>query len=160
MSGGRRTAPIFLSTAYTRSPFPMSSSSSLSAAMGYVCDTIPPARLIRAPCSRSPSPALPPTPPVTAFRAPITDNASQTVDSKSGGSEYLTVHESRIAPPPGRKLCVRHQRMADEGTNLKLQQVRTLPLESFSSPPFLRMTCIHGDRRPPQAYLITRQQGR
>jgi hypothetical protein len=26
------------------------------------------------------------------------------------------------APPP-RKLCVRHQRMADEGTNLKLQQV-------------------------------------
>jgi hypothetical protein len=26
--------------------------------------------------------------------------------------------------PPVRKLCVRHQRMADEGTNLKLQQVR------------------------------------
>ncbi|KAF9264908.1 WD40 repeat-like protein [Marasmius fiardii PR-910] len=25
-------------------------------------------------------------------------------------------------PPSGRKLCVRHQRMADEGTNLKLQQ--------------------------------------
>jgi len=32
-------------------------------------------------------------------------------------------------PPqqPPRKLCVRHQRMADEGTNLKLQQVCGLP---------------------------------
>lgn len=28
---------------------------------------------------------------------------------------------------PARKLCVRHQRMADEGTNLKLQHVRTRP---------------------------------
>lgn len=28
---------------------------------------------------------------------------------------------------PPRKLCVRHQRMADEGTNLKLQQVRVFP---------------------------------
>jgi F-box/WD-40 domain protein MET30 len=27
-------------------------------------------------------------------------------------------------PTAQRKLCVRHQRMADEGTNLKLQQVR------------------------------------
>lgn len=25
--------------------------------------------------------------------------------------------------PPARKLCVRHQRMADEGTNLKIQKV-------------------------------------
>lgn len=31
-----------------------------------------------------------------------------------------------LTQSPGRKLCVRHQRMADEGTNLKLQQVCTL----------------------------------
>lgn len=29
--------------------------------------------------------------------------------------------------PPGRKLCFRHQRMADEGTNLQLQKVRLIP---------------------------------
>jgi F-box/WD-40 domain protein MET30 len=31
--------------------------------------------------------------------------------------------QNALAQPPARKLCVRHQRMADEGTNLKLQQV-------------------------------------
>ncbi|KAK0459497.1 F-box/WD repeat-containing protein pof1 [Desarmillaria tabescens] len=36
--------------------------------------------------------------------------------------------------PPARKLCVRHQRMADEGTNLKLQQsLDALPLEDRSA---------------------------
>jgi F-box/WD-40 domain protein MET30 len=36
-------------------------------------------------------------------------------------AEPEPVPEPPHAPP--RKLCVRHQRMADEGTNLKLQQV-------------------------------------
>lgn len=30
------------------------------------------------------------------------------------------------APPSPRKLCVRHERMADEGTNIKLQQVHLI----------------------------------
>jgi F-box/WD-40 domain protein MET30 len=39
--------------------------------------------------------------------------------------------QSTPAPsqPPARKLCVRHQRMADEGTNLKLQQA-SYPLKN------------------------------
>jgi hypothetical protein len=35
--------------------------------------------------------------------------------------------------PTPRKLCIRHQRIADEGTNLKLQQVRPIPLPSFQN---------------------------
>ena len=38
----------------------------------------------------------------------------ETVDDRS---------ETTSSQPAARKLCVRHQRMADEGTNLKLQQV-------------------------------------
>lgn len=34
--------------------------------------------------------------------------------------------ESGTPPQPPRKLCARHQRMADEGTNAKLQSVSTL----------------------------------
>jgi hypothetical protein len=37
-----------------------------------------------------------------------------------------------LAQPPARKLCVRHQRMADEGTNLKLQQVSSSQRFSIS----------------------------
>ncbi|KAI0350109.1 WD40 repeat-like protein [Trametes cingulata] len=55
--------------------------------------------------------------------------------------------------PPARKLCVRHQRMADEGTNLKLQQaLDALPVaereavsaiwSSFSSSPHPRRALI------------------
>ncbi|KAJ7046530.1 WD40-repeat-containing domain protein [Mycena alexandri] len=43
--------------------------------------------------------------------------------------EPIPVAADPPAPPP-RKLCVRHQRMADEGTNLKLQQsLDALPFE-------------------------------
>ncbi|KAF8831537.1 F-box/WD repeat-containing protein pof1 [Lentinula edodes] len=35
--------------------------------------------------------------------------------------EPLRLTSTSLQQPPGRKLCVRHQRMADEGTNLKLQ---------------------------------------
>lgn len=34
------------------------------------------------------------------------------------------VSPSALSQPAPRKLCIRHQRIADEGTNLKLQQVR------------------------------------
>ena len=37
----------------------------------------------------------------------------------------ILAHEKRmvVQQPKSRKLCARHQRMADEGTNIKLQQV-------------------------------------
>ncbi|KAF8803573.1 WD40 repeat-like protein [Phlegmacium glaucopus] len=64
----------------------------------YVCDTIPAARL--AISSSDPQP-------MSFEPVAVLDNAeSFTSTTKS----------------PPRKLCVRHQRMADEGTNLKLQQ--------------------------------------
>ncbi|KAF8906063.1 WD40-repeat-containing domain protein [Gymnopilus junonius] len=72
----------------------MSSSSSSS----YVCDTLPAPRL----ATVSDRPPLPP-PPVE--------------DDPEPKHAPPTWHQ-----PPPRKLCVRHQRMADEGTNLKLQQ--------------------------------------
>ncbi|KAJ7109131.1 WD40-repeat-containing domain protein [Mycena epipterygia] len=73
---------------------------------GYVCDTIPPARIAAA---DEPLPSGPNDEPEVD---PIPEEPPQ--------SE---------APPP-RKLCVRHQRMADEGTNLRLQQsLDALPLE-------------------------------
>ncbi|KAK7023724.1 quinon protein alcohol dehydrogenase-like superfamily [Favolaschia claudopus] len=73
-----------------------------------VCDTIPAARLANGepPISFTPEdePCLDPEP-------------------------ILPQPSSADAPPP-RKLCVRHQRMADEGTNLKLQQsLDALPVE-------------------------------
>jgi hypothetical protein len=48
------------------------------------------------------------------------------------------VHTLRLSPSPDsdstpRKLCVRHQRMADEGTNLKLQQVRFISQHTLYS---------------------------
>jgi hypothetical protein len=52
---------------------------------------------------------------------------------------------SALSQPAPRKLCIRHQRIADEGTNLRLQQVR--PNRSpFASLPerffFSLVTCI------------------
>jgi hypothetical protein len=48
------------------------------------------------------------------------------VDNTGIASPALSETEPDISfAPPGRKLCVRHQRMADEGTNLKLQKVLT-----------------------------------
>lgn len=108
----------------SRTTMASSSSAPVSWSSGYVCDTLPPARILQRQTSRSPSPLPPPTPPVTAFAAPITDSMPTAVDflpSQTAGAP--TAGTSQIAPPPGRKLCVRHQRMADEGTNLKLQQV-------------------------------------
>ncbi|RDX45489.1 WD40 repeat-like protein [Lentinus brumalis] len=97
----------------------------------YVCDTLPAPRLASAKsCSRSPSPAPPPSPPsVTTFDAPILAGDADpseiaALSSTSTPSASASTKEEGPMPlqPPARKLCVRHQRMADEGTNLKLQQ--------------------------------------
>lgn len=104
-----------------------SSTSQTSQATGYVCDTLPAARLAKSShYSRSPSPVPPPTPPTTSFQAPIL-NSSLLNPTPSQEHAHDTQGASQLTATPGRKLCVRHQRMADEGTNLKLQQVSTVP---------------------------------
>ena len=90
------------------------------------CDTIPPAKLADPSSSRTPSP--PPT--STTFEVP--NLVPEDVPAKWEVSHTAHHHEEHEkehvneAPTqaPPRKLCVRHQRMADEGTNLKLQQVQ------------------------------------
>ncbi|PPQ72486.1 hypothetical protein CVT24_003249 [Panaeolus cyanescens] len=80
--------------------------------MSAPCDTIPPARL-------------------AANNIPIKEsNNDDTFISKSPSP---TPKEEQEAATP-RKLCVRHQRMADEGINFKLQQsLDALPLEERES---------------------------
>lgn len=50
----------------------------------------------------------------------VLDDVDQT------NSSSKTEEPAPPSQPPPRKLCIRHQRMADEGTNLKLQQVSSL----------------------------------
>lgn len=114
-----------------------SSSSAPSPAAPYVCDTIPPARLaLQLSSSRSPSPLLVSTPPVTAFQAPIIDENAlkmRIVQENNQEQPQQPAFDPFPVQPP-RKLCVRHQRMADEGTNLKLQQVGTPSISTHFSP--------------------------
>jgi F-box/WD-40 domain protein MET30 len=75
----------------------------------YVCDTIP------APRFQPIAPSAPTSDPPLR----VDSDKEMTPDPNS---------DRPPTPPPqpsSRKLCVRHQRMADEGTNLKLQQVRS-----------------------------------
>lgn len=106
----------------------------LAANQSYSCDTIPPARIAelssRSP-SRSPSPHPSSSttfdiPAVTAEGEPEEDEARE----RWGASVQEQEQEASTStsPPPlqpsqGRKLCIRHQRMADEGMNLQLQKV-------------------------------------
>jgi len=108
-----------------------------SGSSSYLCDTLPAPRL--ASPGRSPSPAPIPTPPVTAFQAPILDEANATLITDSNPLDSLDSDvtgkgkgkEKEVKAVPARKLCVRHQRMADEGTNLKLQQVGSCSTSLF-----------------------------
>jgi len=88
-----------------------------TSASSYVCDTIPAARL----ATDNPSPI----PPDDHLDEPVLRDVSpQPVETKH------------------RKLCVRHQRMADEGTNLKLQQVR--PSLPYAAKALLTMFAVPG----------------
>ncbi|KAG5645834.1 hypothetical protein DXG03_005175 [Asterophora parasitica] len=81
----------------------------------YVCDTLPAARLT-GPSDTEPSQSL---------SLPARESTESSKTPVAGPSK-LPLPE-RTTP---RKLCVRHQRMADEGTNLKLQQsLDAMPLE-------------------------------
>ena len=118
------------------------------------CDTLPTPRHIRIPgrsgTSRSPSPIPSPgtsTPTLFEVVRPeevhladidAEEHASDALDaqiessaSKEGAYMVSGGGPQPKAPvqPPARKLCVRHQRMADEGTNLQLQKVS--PLDSL-----------------------------
>ncbi|KAF8892699.1 quinon protein alcohol dehydrogenase-like superfamily [Infundibulicybe gibba] len=80
--------------------------------MSHVCDTIPPAKLAPSSSSSSVAVAAPSPKPAKVITTPMISPSS----------------------PPPRKLCVRHQRMADEGTSMRLQQsLDALPVEERSS---------------------------
>lgn len=66
----------------------------------------------------TPSPSPPPVP-LPAFDVPSHD------DVKNGAVELPPKARavSTAQQQPARRVCARHQRMADEGTSLKLQQV-------------------------------------
>ncbi|OSC97658.1 WD40 repeat-like protein [Trametes coccinea BRFM310] len=135
----------------------------------YVCDTLPAPKLASdKSASRSPSPSPNSPPPVTTFDAPILDPAPsqesarppapslqsvQATTAASTSAAAISKDADGISPAPARKLCVRHQRMADEGTNLKLQQaLDALPVaereavssiwSAFSSSPHPRRALI------------------
>ncbi|KAL5529420.1 hypothetical protein ACEPAG_5405 [Sanghuangporus baumii] len=134
----------------------------------YSCDTLPTPRHIHrssdsATHSRSSSPIPQPAdedPPISSFEIvtpeQVHSSGAQPADSTTTQpSEEANGTEKSDAPPqpPPRKLCVRHQRMADEGTNLKIQQaLDDLPLEdrqvvstiwtNFSSSPHSRRVVI------------------
>ncbi|KAF5330734.1 hypothetical protein D9619_005750 [Psilocybe cf. subviscida] len=76
----------------------------------YVCDTLPAPRLAVVNPHHHPEPSEP---------VIVLDDAPE--DNFKAQPENLPDGTTSQGPPP-RKLCVRHQRMADEGTNLKLQQ--------------------------------------
>lgn len=87
------------------------------------CDTLPPAR--------------PSSPSFT-----VSDDQDQWSSPPSPPYPSLDLPSTILSQPTPRKLCIRHQRIADEGTNLKLQQVRVFPLLSLakSLPPLYLIT--------------------
>ena len=125
--------PFFISSAVLpHPPSPTMSAPNLAGnSSAYVCDTLPPPRLAGdKSASRSPTPSPPSPPAVTTFDPPIIvsspePSALAQMDSANAKAQDAKQADTATVPaqPPARKLCVRHQRMADEGTNLKLQQV-------------------------------------
>ncbi|KZP24832.1 WD40 repeat-like protein [Athelia psychrophila] len=100
----------------------------------YVCDTLPAPRLASVVSRSELQPERSPSPPSSFVQ--VSDD--MIVINRADG-EQSTANEGQIdlrspSPPPARKLCVRHQRMADEGTNLKLQQcLDALPVQERES---------------------------
>lgn len=95
----------------------------------YVCDTLPAARLASGASDPESSLSRSPSPPSTfQVTEVIEGNKMEEVEATEAPGSEISDDHSEAAPsqPAARKLCVRHQRMADEGTNLKLQQVSLL----------------------------------
>ncbi|KZO95838.1 WD40 repeat-like protein [Calocera viscosa TUFC12733] len=99
------------------------------------CDTVPAPQNLLIRSSRPPSPS-PQATTTSLFDVPPMINADEDVDIPM--EEPTAEEKQQIAlfppAPTGRKLCIRHQRMADEGTNLKLQHsLDLLPDDERSS---------------------------
>ncbi|CAE6520555.1 unnamed protein product [Rhizoctonia solani] len=96
-----------------------SGSSGSGSSRPVACDTVPPPqRLTLKAGSSSPRPVSPPAIVETSlFDVPVLDENPVTDVAPRAES----AHRLDFAPP-GRKLCVRHQRMADEGMSSKLQR--------------------------------------
>ncbi|KAJ3487747.1 hypothetical protein NLJ89_g11684 [Agrocybe chaxingu] len=89
----------------------------------YVCDTIPAARLATSSDQQLGPDEHAQTPTMDFEPAAVLDDAvSFAASPKSDPEPEREAFSPPPQQPPPRKLCVRHQRMADEGTNLKLQQ--------------------------------------
>jgi len=128
--------PDTMSLSTSTSSTPSSTSSSqFSNLDSHSCDTLPPAR------PSSPS-----------FTVSVSeDQWSSPPRSPSPPHPSLDLPSTILSQPTPRKLCIRHQRIADEGTNLKLQQVRVLspPFRTIllslpkSLPPFILLRVTH-----------------
>ena len=94
-------------------PDPMASPNS------YLCDTLPQAKLAQATAS-------PRSPPVHDLARILLAFQSELPLTGTSDDPAMDLSEDvhPTSAPSQRKLCPRHKRMADEGTNLKLQQVR------------------------------------
>ena len=78
----------------------------------YLCDTLPQAKRAQT-TTKHPSPS----------HTSVPSQSEQ--PSTSDNPKMIPLEDVHPTPAlPQRKLCPRHKRMADEGTNLKLQQVR------------------------------------
>ena len=65
--------------------------------------------------------------------------------------EAAAVASNPLQPPPARKLCIRHQRMADEGTVGKLQRVSMQRLYLPPSPTTIAAASRRLRRLPPSS---------
>jgi hypothetical protein len=100
----------------------ISSSTPSAATNGPVaCDTVlPPQNLAHR--GTSPRPVSPTAPVETAlFDVPVLEREEVWATGENAKGKGVDLG---VIAPPGRKLCVRHQRMADGGMSLKLQRVR------------------------------------
>ena len=94
----------------------ISSLDTMASPNSYLCDTLPQAKLAQTiPPSRSPP-----------SHGPAHTSVASQSERPSTSDNLIIDPPEDVHPtpaPPPRKLCPRHKRMADEGTNLKLQQV-------------------------------------
>jgi len=95
------------------------------------CDTLPPAR--------------PSSPSFT-----VSEDQWSSPPPPSPPHPSLDLPSTILSQPTPRKLCIRHQRIADEGTNLKLQQVRVV------APPFAPYSFPFPNRFHPLSYYVSR----
>ncbi|KAF8610191.1 WD40 repeat-like protein [Ceratobasidium sp. AG-I] len=117
-ASGSRTSSVFGELRHG-SPTSLSSSSlGQPIASSVACDTVrPPQNLALR--SGSPRPVSPAAPVESAlFAVPVLERE----ESSDPTAEFNGKGKGVDLGPPGRKLCVRHQRMADEGMSLKLQR--------------------------------------